>query len=455
MSDQPVTAVKPGSHRGHGQITRGLRDLPRSPMFEGRFGRLFRKLDPLVLEDSVLEALAAAMQEGASAGGGWNAGAPAADEENPAIPAGFTYLGQFIDHDITFDPASSLQRRNDPDALVSFRSPRFDLDSLYGSGRHDEPFQYDQESGGVKFLIENNKLGVPDLPRNSQGTALIGDPRNDENIIVSQLHFLFLRFHNRVIDKLSPEGLQDDELFDEAQQIVRWHYQWIVVHDFLPRLIGAELANDLLAYDEKKQSWDATLRWYRARVNAFMPLEFSAAAYRFGHSQIRPTYDLNPAVRQIPIFSPSEPAPELGHLGGFRLLPPAWSIDWSFFFGDGATAPNVQPSRKINSRITDALTVLPSTHGATRMGLAIRNLLRGRELKLPSGQRVAAAMKAKPLTENELGLSHESPLWHYVLKEAEVQQAGTRLGEVGGRIVGGGSRRLADERCTGIREYGT
>ena len=130
--------------RTHGIEPRGLRPVTLSTLFEGRFGRRFRKLPPAPpLDPTHLQELARSMREPeATGGGGWGGpSAPPVDLDNPDIPAGYTYFGQFVDHDITFDPASSLERENDPDALTNFRSPRFDLDSVYGSGPEDEPFQ--------------------------------------------------------------------------------------------------------------------------------------------------------------------------------------------------------------------------------------------------------------------------------------------------------------------------
>ncbi len=160
------------------------------------------------------------------------------EDENPAIPAGFTYLGQFIDHDITFDPVSSLDRFNDPDALQDFRTPRLDLDFVYGSGPDDQPFLY--EADGKHLLLgedrdfDTTRNNRPDLPRNNATPrrALIGDKRNDENTIVSQLQTLFIRFHNKVLDTV---GGND---FQKTQQIVRWHYQWIVLHQFIKTVAG-------------------------------------------------------------------------------------------------------------------------------------------------------------------------------------------------------------------------
>ena len=176
------------------------------------------------------------------------------DEENAGIPAGYTYLGQFIDHDITFDPASSLQKQNDPDGLVDFRTPRLDLDSLYGRGAADQPYMYDGSGKKVSSRAGNcSKLqkatNVRDLPRfvpvddpTSAKRALIGDKRNDENVIVSQLHAAMLQFHNRLVDE------QPDATFEDIQQQVRWHYQWIVVNDFLIKICGQETVHAILPH---------------------------------------------------------------------------------------------------------------------------------------------------------------------------------------------------------------
>src|SRR6201992_3878739 len=176
---------------GHGKTKlRGLNRVPRSSLNEGRFGRLFRRLDPApALPAKKLRDLAESMREPKGSG---------AKLDNPKIPSGYTYFGQFIDHDLTFDPVSSLQRKNDPDALVDFRSPRFDLDSVYGSGPEDEPFLYAQPGRQRLVIDPKNVKGEPDLQRDKDGVALIGDPRNDENIIVGQLQLTWLRFHHKV-----------------------------------------------------------------------------------------------------------------------------------------------------------------------------------------------------------------------------------------------------------------
>ena len=420
--------------RTHGTEPRGMRPITLSPLFEGRFGRLFRNLRPAVpLELADLRELADSMREPEATGdGGYggDAGTPAGDLDNPDIPAGYTYFGQFVDHDITFDPASSLERENDPDSLTNFRSPRFDLDSLYGSGPDDEPFQYDRDRPG-RFLIGRSHR-QPDLPRNDQDVALIGDPRNDENIIVSGLQLVFLRLHNKLFDEVgSDKGVASHRKFAEAQQRVRWHYQWVVVHDFLRRLVGDALLKQLYSVDETSREPDFNLAYFRWHKNVFMPVEFSVAAYRFGHSQVRPSYDLNETVRNRPIFVPGDEVGEFDDLRGFRPLPKKWAIDWTHFLSIDGSSP--QLSRRIDARLAGGLFDLPVAPDQPQ-SLAERNLLRGQQFELPSGQAVAKQLRAPVLTGAELGAPEPTPLWFYILKEAELS-GGRQLGPVGARIV--------------------
>src|SRR5437868_2399838 len=215
------------------------------------------------------------------------------DDEESGIPALYTYLGQFIDHYITFDPASSLQKQNDPDALIDFRTPAFDLDNVYGRGPDDQPYMYD---GGSSFLlgdpIQGGNPNAKDLARNNADPrrALIGDPRNDENSIVSQLQGLLLRFHNRTVD----DNPSVD--FADLQRIVRFHYQWVVLHDFLPRIVHSSVLKDLKTngkFDREK------LKFFHWKNEPFMPVEFSVAAYRLGHSMVRPGYRLNDSDKTL------------------------------------------------------------------------------------------------------------------------------------------------------------
>ena len=415
--------------RPHGARPRGLNArIPQSSLHEGRFSRMFRRLRPApALPDDVLQGLAEQMRDTGAPTSGWGGTVDTGD--NPSIPAGYTYLGQFIDHDITFDPQSSLDRENDPDALVDFRTPRFDLDSVYGSGPADEPFQY--TANGTRMLIGANQTGDADLPRNTQGVALIGDPRNDENTIVGQLQLLFLQFHNEVADQLDAEGTIAPELrFEEARRLTRWHYQWVVVEDFLRRICGDDLLNALWRRDPTSGLPEIHTRFYLPTKRPYMPVEFSVAAYRFGHSMIRGIYNLSDVVTDRPIFISGALPDPFADLRGFRPLPRQWTVDWHKFFPvDGATP---QPARRIDSKLSVGLFDLPDAGGS----LAFRNLKRGQALGLPSGQDVAAAVHAQHVFSGaELGAPEPTPLWFYILKESELANGGERLGPVAGRIV--------------------
>jgi hypothetical protein len=353
--------------------------------------------------------------------------------DNAKIPSGYTYFGQFVDHDLTFDPVSSLQRDNDPDALVDFRSPRFDLDSVYGSGPVDEPFLYQQPERLRLVTDAKNTKGEPDLQRNADGVALIGDPRNDENIIVGQLQLTWIRFHNKVAAKVAADkSVPEERRFEVAQRLVRWHYQWVVLEDFLPRVVGAAPMNERVKRGKNGVKIDT--RWFEPKTELFMPVEFSVAAYRFGHSMVRPSYDLNQIVTDRPIFVPGEKVGELDDLRGFRPLPGAWTVDWSFFL-DGAPgkAGKPQPSRKIDAHLSPGLFDLPGFPNK-ESSLAFRNLKRGEALGLPSGQDVAALVGSKPLSAKKLGAPEPTPLWFYILKESGLN-GGAHLGPVGGEIV--------------------
>jgi hypothetical protein len=411
---------------GHGKKElRGQGRVPRSSLDEGRFGRLFRRLPPAPeLPEKELRGLAEGMRE--PKGGG-------AKLDNPKTPSGYTYFGQFVDHDLTFDPVSSLQRSNDPDALVDFRSPRFDLDSIYGSGPDDEPFLYEQPARLRLVIDPKNTKGEPDLQRNADGIALIGDPRNDENIIVSQLQLTFLRFHNKVAAKVAADkSVPEARRFEVAQRLVRWHYQWVVLKDFLPRVVGPDPINRRVKLVKGEVKIDT--RWFKPRNQLFMPVEFSVAAYRFGHSMVRPTYDLNQIVTDRPIFIPGEKVGELDDLRGFRPLPGAWTVDWSFFLaGAPGKAAKPQLSRRIDAHLSRGLFDLPGFPDG-QSSLAFRNLKRGEALGLPSGQDVADLIGVKPLTAKQLKAPVPTPLWFYILKESALG-GGRHLGPVGGEIV--------------------
>jgi hypothetical protein len=376
---------------------------------------------------------------------------------NSAIPAGYTYFGQFVDHDITLDISSSLDAEVNAETINNMRSPACDLDSLYGSGPALDPFLYVFPDSGpptaIKFLVGTNRnfgaggpgsaggsgpMGVPiasDLPRAvPTNTALIGDPRNDENLIVSQFHHTMLKFHNQMVDGLVAASFAGDT-FLEAKRIVTHHYQWAVVHDFLKRICGATTVDTALA--------SVTA----AKGSPFaMPVEFAVAAYRFGHSMIRERYWVNAAQINAPLS-------DVFAFARNPLLPvfSNWVVDFNAFFDTGLFAAVNNKATKIDSILAPGLDLLPGFSGLMQM-LASRNLLRGLALGLPSGQGVAghfgvAAMTAAQLKQgipaaeaalldsNGGLLLGKTPLWYYVLREAAVIGGGEQLGPVGGRIV--------------------
>ena len=461
------TNTTPTQPKRHSRLHRGVDVLPSSSFKGGRFGRMFRHLPVFEHQPGALTALAARMD------------AAGQREENEKIPSGYTYLGQFIDHDITFDPVSSLQRQNDPDALHNFRTPRFDLDSVYGRGPADQPYMYDESNGltrlrlGEEVGFQDGSGSGPDLPRNEPreragrpvftGRALIGDPRNDENLLVSQLHCTMLRFHNAVMETVAAtSSMRGDNLFKEVQRLVRWHYQWVVVHDFLPRIVGQDVVDDILRVEQLVVGGHGRppiallrprFRFYEPSNEAYMPVEFAVAAYRFGHSMIRGRYHINDFVQEqrekndqgpIPVFGPEDPqVDELAHLNGFRRLPTQWAVEWKFLFAMPGADIEPQPSLRIDTSLAGPLADLPrSIAGDPPHSLAERNLQRGLRLALPSGTSVARAMGFTPLSADDLGigdldaaLAEHPPLWFYVLREAELLEGGRMLGPVGGRIV--------------------
>ena len=453
----------------HGHYTLGGENPPRSTYYDqGKFGRLFPMLPPFAADTQTVKD---ALEELGKKGGIMDA----ADEmdiaanpnlardlitdpalnvnnpNNPALSAGMTFLGQFLDHDVTFDPTSSLERQADPEAIQNFRNPLLELDNMYGSGPGASPHLYDQSSGGggIKFLVEEIPGAAAvsaggfarfDLPRNSQNTALLGDPRNDENLIVSQLHTSMLRFHNAVVDHVKSDlGLtRPGEVFAKAQRLVRWHYQWIIVHEFLEKTVGKRVVDDILEKGRKFYKW---------RNQPFIPVEFSVGAYRFGHSQVRPSYrsnfgptpaEINSQVFKL-IFNDSLPdGPDPNDLRGGKRAPTRF-IDWQTFFDFGDN--NVRPNKKIDTRLSTVLFDLPGFAPGDVQSLAQRNLLRHLTFGLPSGQSVAKAMKLPVLDDDHLddleplNLHKRTPLWFYVLREADVKKDGEQLGPVGGRIV--------------------
>jgi hypothetical protein len=391
---------------------------------EGRFGIMFKNAEAYEPPEDLLKSLAAQMGEPTAPN--------PTDLDNPRIPAGFTFLGQFIDHDMTLDRTPLADAQADPLALTNFDTPLFDLGSLYGRGPAGDPDLY--EADRTRMRIVRNANGVDDLPRRAGGSAIVGDARNDENLIVAQLHLAFAKFHNRTLSTGLATSLA------EAQRLTRWHFQWLIIHDFLDKIAGPEVVGRFLDNKGKVKR-----EFYKPKNphRPMMPIEYSVAAYRFGHSMVRAGYLMN--TRTTPPSAAAIFGQEGGDLRGNRPLPARLEIDWWHFFDvPGKPAPPRNAARRIDGKLSLPLFNMPATvvNDGTP-SLAERNLLRGKRLGLPAGQDVATRMGITPLTNEQLGLpdpanpgwQDKAPLWFYVLKEAELTHAGERLGPVGGRIV--------------------
>jgi hypothetical protein len=335
--------------------------------------------------------------------------------------AGWPIFGQFVAHDITAD-RSTLQAHVDPARLRNARSPQLNLECLYGDGPVGHPYLF-QRDDQAKLLTGADGH---DVLRNGEGTAIIGDPRNDSHMLMSQMHVAFVHAHNRFVDRARAGGVPDPHVFESAARELRWHYQAAVLREFLPRLVGRDLVDELLRDG---------CRYYRPHGQPFIPLEFADAAYRYGHSQIRHRYTLNRESQPVPIFP---------DLIGFRPVPADKRVDWTLFF-DGDGRPPVDRAKKIDGRLVGALIALPvALTGECEVeefhSLAVRDLERGQGVGLPSGEAVARRLGERSLTADEVGAAAagwrgETPLWYYILREADVRAGGNHLGPVGARIV--------------------
>ncbi|MEP3244199.1 MAG: peroxidase family protein [Sneathiella sp.] len=374
---------------------------------------------------------------------------------NASIPAGYTYFGQFIDHDLTLDTTPLSETNVDPEQITNFRTPKLDLDSVYGGGPLVQSDLYEKsEKGKITGRLLTGAIrntAFKDLQRSRDGRALIGDKRNDENAIVSQLHLAFILAHNelvdRIIDRDSTKKDKGEEVFSEARRTLVFLYQWIVWKDFLKRLTASEIWETAL----QKVHTAGRIRWklgfmdiYSGDHPLFMPLEFSGAAYRFGHSMVRNSYQTNILEKEgagfgvfIPIFDISADAQD--DLSGFRPLSAKRVIQWDWFLTmESSQGSFPQQARKIDTRLCNALSALREDKNnpeALANILAARNLIRGVRLGLPSGPDIARTFGFKPLNLSE---NEPEALWYYILKEAETlaaEQSGQHLGGVGSMIL--------------------
>jgi hypothetical protein len=432
-----------------------------------RFRRMGPKGTGKQLPEGLLDKLAHAMTGG---GGG-----------DGKVPAGFTYLGQFVDHDLTFDKTKvAFGAPVGPADLLQARSPSLDLDSLYGAGPSN-PGSAKFYEDGVKLKVGRPTGGGPagkpgmDLPRGAGNTnarkrkAVIPDPRNDENLAVAQTHAAMIRFHNRIVSKL-PASTPQAQRFEKARESAIKHYQWMLRTDYLPRICSKAVVDDVFANGRKAFEVGATPTDVPA-----MPIEFSVAAFRLGHSMIRGRYSWNAVfdlgsatLNDLFTFSATG-----GNLGSDTRLINIWVADFRRLYdfkkdgraGLGVPRNQFNLARRIDTALVAPLDKLPKqTVGAPssmpdndpQRNLAFRNLVRARMVRLATGQQMVTFLKGKGVSVTRLtkaqlrdgnngaslsGLTQtqrdkvltNTPLWFYVLREAEFNDG--RLDGVGARIV--------------------
>jgi len=433
------------------------------------YGRLFPNLPSASFESTALRSLAtqimAAPEINPTPEGEVDA------EENYALPAGYTYFGQFVDHDLTNDDRpNDLTTPIPVSSLVNGRTPQLDLDSLYLAGPTAAPQLYNADQMHLlmgALLTGSTDTNSRDVPRTATGRAILGDSRNDENRIVAGIHSMFIRFHNQTVDQLVTKNPQwpAAQIFTEARKQVTAVYQNLILQDYLPRIVGRQTMDSVLRSTPRGTS--AQLKYYTNCAQ--MPVEFSVAAYRFGHSMVRGLYRVNTSTNRVPVFSGSFGTPGID-LVGFSPSPSTFAIDWSLFLPGGKSSGGaVQASYKIDASITNSLSLLPlPVSSAGPADLAVRNLLRSSQVGLPSGQDVARAMGIRPLPDNQILIGKatgdaseatpitsisssfvgKAPLWAYILAESTAnayriengaivgnQKAPFTLGPIGGRIV--------------------
>jgi Animal haem peroxidase len=373
---------------------------------------------------------------------------------------GYTYFGQFVGHDLTHDITPLEGPYLDPELTPNYRTPYFDLDHIYGGGPEKSPNLYrgEREAEMFKLGVTTSAGYLHDLPIEN-GTILIEDARNLVNIILRQLHVVFLKFHNEAFKQLSAspptitgiENLGSGTIFERAQRLVRWHYQWIVRHDFLPRILHLSVWNHHSRITGQRS---------KLKDGSSIPIEFSLAAFRFGHSMVRNAYGLNCREKRVELMKlmalGQEPSP----------LSDNYVIEWGRFFDGLPRSGPVASSSFIDTAIAAPLHDLSASTirlcsrmepAAEPLSLPVRTLLRGARAGLPSGQEVADALQESGVIKTEhcltksqltrdtcdgsgsalreVGLDLNTPLFYYLLKEAEIYGLGRTLGPIGSYIV--------------------
>lgn len=420
---------------------------------QGRFRRLFPELNPNYTNPHDLASLG--KPTGPMDGG-------TGRNSSSSIPMGFVFFGQFIDHDITLDTTSALDRVNDPNATQNFRTPALDLDSIYGAGPEASAFLYKDglylltAEDGTALASQSTAHAKHDVVRTSEGTAIIGDPRNDENRVISQLQLGFINFHNEVVKHVINEegysttdlkrGSLRKEIFEKSRELVTWHYHWVVLYEFLPHIAGDDVVREVLGEGRK----------FYTPKRAYIPIEFSTAAYRFGHS-------LTPQKLKVRL-NQSNDFELFGRTLGFGFQPISKNeqiVEWGALLDIDAASLN-QRTDKLDTKMPSDLLDLPFIREGEK-SLATRNLQRGQSFLIPSGERVAEAIGVSQSDMNivssfiqsvtgGIDLSNGTPLWFYILAEAEAIGKRTSSGTLPGEGLGPAGAAIICETLIGLLE---
>jgi hypothetical protein len=371
-------------------------------------------------------------------------------------PIVVTYFGQFVDHDLTFDSTPLREAGScEPIYTINNRTPWLDLDHLYGDGPRSSRHWHLYESDDASFRVGHSPFGGEpfDMPFTHDGRPALVDERNGENVIIRQIHAMFLKLHNVAVREL-PISLPPRERFDRARDRVRWQYQWLVRSWYLREICHPEVYEAVIEKGDRRIDW--------LRDGFAMPVEFSLAAMRFGHSMVRPEYRLN-SLPPEKSGSGVIPLTDLFGVKNKELLDSRLKVDWSLLSKENAMSIDtalVEPLFKLPDEDINLFVRTPIPHPPN--ALAFRTLSRGAAMRLPTGQQVTAALGESVIAEtppeykadpwgplHSVGLAEETPLWYYILLEAQLdpgtRTAGaTKIGGVGATLGRVGSRIVAE-----------
>ena len=358
--------------------------------------------------------------------------------DNAELPSGYTYFGQLVAHDITDFKQVGKHLRNRRTSFLM-------LDTIYGDGVARDPCDPTKLAIGGRadhhrrpnseYCVDDVRIPDFDLPRSKAGRADIADQSNDSHFLISQMQLALHLAHNRIADA-APSN-ETDRTYEYARRELTHHFQWVLLHDYLPRVVDSAGLMELEKGIASLLAGTGYSSWLDG-VHPKIPAEFAFAVFRFGHSQVRGQYALNAVVSNVRLFKRIPRAPARKHLEGERNMPPNWQLDWRLFFDEGyrgqeplPSGLQVQASRRIDDRIAHALGRMSSGERG-KFSLPEVTLDVGNRMQLPTGQELCEHLGVKPVPELA---GEETPLWLYILLEAKLTQGGARLGRLASRVV--------------------